>query len=168
MVIDYLNHLKEQYMEQRLSLDKEKNNLIIQLKENVEFVRMLEESDDPNYESFTPRNVFSKNKQKIDELLDKQKEIKSSIEETTNRQKELFDRIEELNSIINEEKNQIHHSAKQTSTLENLPLNDLKNIINKMELCIRLTDIDPVRCRMELSTILKKLNCVFDSMEDSE
>ena len=74
MVIDYLNHLKEQYMEQRLSLDKEKNNLIIQLKENVEFVRMLEESDDPNYESFTPRNVFSKNKQKIDELLDKPKQ----------------------------------------------------------------------------------------------
>ena len=38
-------------------------------------IQLLEDSNDPNYESFTPREVNSYNKEKLRELAEEQKEL---------------------------------------------------------------------------------------------
>lgn len=50
--------------------------------------KMLEETNDSCYELFTPRNVNSKNKAKINELMEEQKSINESIDNLKNSIKE--------------------------------------------------------------------------------
>ena len=75
MVIEYLQQIKDSYFEQKHALEKQLNLLEIQLKENTGMIKMLEETNDSCYELFTPRNVNSKNKAKINELMEEQKSI---------------------------------------------------------------------------------------------
>ena len=75
MVCTYLEKLQEEYLEEKIQIDKSIANLEIQLKENIEFIKFLDESTDVCYESFSPRNVNDKNKTQIQELKEKQKDI---------------------------------------------------------------------------------------------
>ena len=79
MVIEYLQQIKDSYFEQKHGLEKQLNLLEIQLKENIGMIKMLEETNDSCYELFTPRNVNSKNKAKINELMEEQKTINEFI-----------------------------------------------------------------------------------------
>ena len=44
----------------------------------------------------------------------------------------------------------------------------MKNILNRVELCSRLIDIDPVRCRLELSSIMKILTDLIEEKDESD
>ena len=46
MVIEYLQQIKDSYFEQKHGLEKQLNLLEIQLKENTEMIKMLEETND--------------------------------------------------------------------------------------------------------------------------
>ena len=68
MVIEYLQQIKDSYFEQKHALEKQLNLLEIQLKENIGMIKMLEETNEfVTNELFTPRNVNSKNKAKIND-----------------------------------------------------------------------------------------------------
>lgn len=58
MITSYLEKLQKEYLEEKLDIEKELNNLQIYLKENQEFIKLLEETNDPNYESFSPRDIL--------------------------------------------------------------------------------------------------------------
>ena len=103
MVIEYLQQIKDSYFEQKHALEKQLNLLEIQLKENTGMIKMLEETNDSCYELFTPRNVNSKNKAKINELMEEQKSINESIENLKNSIKEYSSKIEQLDQIVEEE-----------------------------------------------------------------
>ena len=90
MVIEYLQQIKDSYFEQKHALEKQLNLLEIQLKENTGMIKMLEETNDSCYELFTPINVNSKNKAKINELMEEQKSINESIENLKNSIKEFL------------------------------------------------------------------------------
>ena len=66
MVCSYLENLQREYLEQKISIDNIMSNLQFQLKENIEFVKLLEEDIDATYESFSPRKMTSKNTQQIE------------------------------------------------------------------------------------------------------
>ena len=100
MVIEYLQQIKDSYFEQKHALEKQLNLLEIQLKENTGMIKMLEETNDSCYELFTPRNVNSKNKAKINELMEEQKSINESIENLKNSIKEYSSKIEQLDQIV--------------------------------------------------------------------
>ena len=143
MVIEYLQQIKDSYFEQKHALEKQLNLLEIQLKENTGMIKMLEETNDSCYELFTPRNVNSKNKAKINELMEEQKSINESIDNLKNSIKEYSSKIEQL-------------------------LDGMKNILNRVELCSRLIDIDPVRCRLELGSVMKILTDLIEEKDESD
>ena len=107
MVIEYLQQIKDSYFEQKHALEKQLNLLEIQLKENTGMIKMLEETNDSCYELFTPRNVNSKNKAKINELMEEQKSINESIENLKNSIKEYSSKIEQVDQIVEEENREI-------------------------------------------------------------
>ena len=78
MVKEYLEKIKEQFLEQKIEVSKRVNELSNKYKENVEFIKLLEETNDPNFESFTPREVNGFNRTKIAELEKMQKILKSA------------------------------------------------------------------------------------------
>lgn len=183
MVIEYLQQIKDSYFEQKHALEKQLNLLEIQLKENTGMIKMLEETNDSCYELFTPRNVNSKNKAKINELMEEQKSINESIDNLKNSIKEYSSKIEQLDQIVEEENREIEIVQEYTEamTLQNIVSEDekiessednlldgMKNILNRVELCSRLIDIDPVRCRLELSSVMKILTDLIEEKDESD
>ena len=183
MVIEYLQQIKDSYFEQKHALEKQLNLLEIQLKENIGMIKMLEETNDSCYELFTPRNVNSKNKAKINELMEEQKSINESIDNLKNSIKEYSSKIEQLDQIVEEENREIEIVQEYTEamTLQNIVSEDekiessednlldgMKNILKRVELCSRLIDIDPVRCRLELSSIMKILTDLIEEKDESD
>lgn len=182
MVIEYLQQIKDSYFEQKHALEKQLNLLEIQLKENTGMIKMLEETNDSCYELFTPRNVNSKNKAKINELMEEQKSINESIENLKNSIKEYSSKIEQLDQIVEEENREIEIVQEYTEAMtqqnivsddekessEDNLLDGMKNILNRVELCSRLIDIDPVRCRLELSSVMKILTDLIEEKDESD
>lgn len=182
MVIEYLQQIKDSYFEQKHGLEKQLNLLEIQLKENIGMIKMLEETNDSCYELFTPRNVNSKNKAKINELMEEQKTINESIENLKNSIKEYSSKVEQLDQIVEEENREIEIVQEYTETMtqqnivsedekessEDNLLDGMKNILNRVELCSQLIDIDPVRCRLELSSIMKILTDLIEEKDESD
>lgn len=182
MVIEYLQQIKDSYFEQKHALEKQLNLLEIQLKENTGMIKMLEETNDSCYELFTPRNVNSKNKAKINELMEEQKSINESIDNLKNSIKEYSSKIEQLDQIVEEENREIKIVQEYTEAMtqqnivsedekessEDNLLDSIKNILNRVELCSRLIDIDPVRCRLELSSVMKILTDLIEEKDESD
>lgn len=182
MVIEYLQQIKDSYFEQKHGLEKQLNLLEIQLKENIRMIKMLEETNDSCYELFTPRNVNSKNKAKINELMEEQKTINESIENLKNSIKEYSSKIEQLDQIVEEENREIEIVQEYTEAMtqqnivsedekessEDNLLDSMKNILNQVELCSQLIDIDPVRCRLELSSVMKILTDLIEEKDESD
>ena len=182
MVIEYLQQIKDSYFEQKHALKKQLNLLEIQLKENTGMIKMLEKTNDSCYELFTPRNVNSKNKAKINELMEEQKSINESIENLKNSIKEYSSKIEQLDQIVEEENREIEIVQEYTETMtqqnivsedekkssEDNLLDSMMNILNRVELCSRLIDIDPVRCRLELSSVMKILTDLIEEKDESD
>ena len=182
MVIEYLQQIKDSYFEQKHALEKQLNLLEIQLKENTGMIKMLEETNDSCYELFTPRNVNSKNKAKINELMEEQKSINESIENLKNSIKEYSSKIEQLDQIVEEENREIEIVQEYTEAMtqqnivsedekessEDNLLDGMKNILNRVELCSQSIDIDPVRCRLELSSIMKILTDLIEEKNESD
>ena len=182
MVIEYLQQIKDSYFEQKHALEKQLNLLEIQLKENTGMIKMLEETNDSCYELFTPRNVNSKNKAKINELMEEQKSINESIENLKNSIKEYSSKIEQLDQIVEEENREIEIVQEYTEAMtqqnivsddekessEDNLLDGIKNVLNRVELCSRLIYIDPVRCRLELSSVMKILTDLIEEKDESD
>lgn len=182
MVIEYLQQIKDSYFEQKHGLEKQLNLLEIQLKENIGMIKMLEETNDSCYELFTSRNVNSKNKAKINELMEEQKTINESIENLKNSIKEYSSKIEQLDQIVEEENREIEIVQEYTEAMtqqnivsddekessEDNLLDGMKNILNRVELCSRLIDIDPVRCRLELGSVMKILTDLIEEKDESD
>ena len=192
MVCAYLEKLQETYLEEKLTIDKTATNLQVQLKENIEFIKMLEESTDATYESFSPRDINSKNKFQAKELREKQKEIIEQIDEAKVKKEAIIQKIDELNSVIKVAKssivneNEVKHNSKVeldnhvyriklletqenerqriSRELHDSTVQNLTSIIHKIELCSKLIDMDPIRCKLELTMISRTIRDIINDM----
>ena len=114
--------------------------------------------------------------------MEEQKSINESIENLKNSIKEYSSKIEQLDQIVKEENREIEIVQEYTETMtqqnivsedekessEDNLLDSMKNILNRLELCSQLIDIDPVRCRLELSSIMKILTDLIEEKDESD
>ncbi len=189
MVCSYLEKLQNEYLEEKILIDKSIANLQVLLKENMEFIKLLEENTNASYESFSPREMNSKNKEQIRELKEKQKYINEQIDEAKIEQSNIVQKIDELNSVLKVAKStamKLEEPAEEISELDNnryrlailetqenerqrisRELHDstaqnLTSIVHKTELCSKLIDMDPVRCKLELMMMSKTLREIIN------
>lgn len=186
MVISYLERLQDKYIEEKLNIEKEINELQIHLKENIEFIKLLEENNDPSYESFTPRQVHSKNKDKIEELKQEQKDILSKLDQVKEKYNTCIQELDELASVIKVAKSSIISGKDVTSDIDSRvyrltlletqenerqrisrelhdsTVQNLTSLIHKTELCSKLIEMDPIRCKLELTTMTKTLREIIN------
>lgn len=188
MVCSYLEKLQNEYLEEKINIEKRLTSLQIRLKENMEFIKLLEENSDPNYASFTPREVHSKNTEKIAELKDEQKKIIEELEEVKQLHQESVEKLDELNSVLkvakssmiskDEDERKIDEDIYRLKLLEtqenerqriSRELHDstvqgLTSLVHKSELCSKLIDMDPIRCKLELTMMSKTLRDIINDM----
>ena len=184
MVISYLEKLQDTHTQEKYEIEKRLSELEIHLKENIEFIKLLEETNDPNYESFTPREVNSKNKAKIRELQEEQKKIRESLEEEKIFYAECKERLEELTEVIAQAKKDkessqedaLNNESYRTTLLEtqenerqrisrelhDYTVQNLTSLVHKTELCSKLVEMDPIRCKLELNIMTKTLREIIE------
>ena len=96
MVEEYIQKIYEELLKEEQNSAKRISDLQIHLKETQAMIHLLEETNDPNYESFTPRKVNSRNKQKIDELHAEMKELEEAIQQETDYHTQQMEKVEEV------------------------------------------------------------------------
>ena len=186
MVVEYLEQTKKQFIDKRESLLDEISSLEIKSKENIRMIQMLEDTNDDNFESFSPREVSSYNKSKMVELSEEQKQIQQMLQDYSSEVLELNLKIDEVASVIKVAQNEseicnveISKSKKSNlNVLESIEkerqriardlhdstVQNLTSLVHKSELCMKLIDLDPIRCKLELSSMGKILREVIEDM----
>lgn len=187
MVKEYLEKIKNDFIEKQISLSDEEMKLQNKLKENIKFIQLLEENSDPSYAAFSPRDVNVHNLKLIRELKADQKTITSSLEKVKQEISDLNYKIDEINSVIkvaNENRKdmsllddkygsdfrtailsvQENERQRIARDLHDTSIQGLTALIHKSELCMKLQDVDPVRCRLELSALNKSIRSIIDEI----
>ena len=65
MVKDYLEKIRQEYIEHKVSLEEQISSYENKVKENTKFLQILEKETNPGYEAFSPREFNSFHKEKI-------------------------------------------------------------------------------------------------------
>ena len=186
MVVEYLEQTKKQFIDKKQSLLDEISSLEIKSKENIRMIQMLEDTNDDNFESFSPREVSSYNKSKMVELSEEQKQIQQLLQDYRSEVLELNLKIDEVTSVIKvaQNENEICNEEISKSKKSNLnvlesvekerqriardlhdsTVQNLTSLVHKSELCMKLIDLDPIRCKLELSSMGKILREVIEDM----
>ena len=110
----------------------------------MEFEKVQEDNDD---RIFSPYEEDCFNQENYKKLIEEESEVLNKIKEL---------KIEVLNWKSKLE------SLREVQQQWNEETNDLKvknkmDIISKLEYCLKLIDLDPVRCKLELKSLLKLL-----------
>ena len=186
MVVEYLEQTKKQFIDKRESLLDEISSLEIKSKENIRMIQMLEDTNDDNFESFSPREVSSYNKSKMVELSEEQKQIQQLLKDYRSEVLELNLKIDEVASVIKVAQNENDICNEEISKSKKSNLNvlesvekerqriardlhdstvqNLTSLVHKSELCMKLIDLDPIHCKLELSSMGKILREVIEDM----
>lgn len=186
MVVEYLEQTKKQFIDKRQSLLDEISSLEIKSKENIRMIQMLEDTNDDNFESFSPREVSSYTKSKMVELSEEQNQIQQLLQDYRSEVLELNLKIDEVTSVIKvaQNENEICNEEISKSKKSNLnvlqsvekerqriardlhdsTVQNLTSLVHKSELCMKLIELDPIRCKLELSSMGKILREVIEDM----
>ena len=186
MVVEYLEQTKKQFIDKRQSLLDEISSLEIKSKENIRMIQMLEDTNDDNFESFSPREVSSYTKSKMVELSEEQNQIQQLLKDYRSEVLELNLKIDEVTSVIKvaQNENEICNEEISKSKKSNLnvlesvekerqriardlhdsTVQNLTSLVHKSELCMKLIELDPIRCKLELSSMGKILREVIEDM----
>jgi len=100
MVVAYLEKIKDGFIEEKVDIQSKLTDALIIKKENIEFIKLLEQNNDTNFEVFTPRTVNSFHKKKIEELKEEQKNIEEFINELKVKLENIDKEIEEVSLVI--------------------------------------------------------------------
>lgn len=189
MVKEYLEKYLVELVEERILIEHEYSDCENRIKENIAFIDLLEERNDPNYESFTPRNVNTSNKKKIAELREEQKILLDLSEKKKLELSDFNAKIDELNSVIRvareaekpgdelitrvDDNGILRRKLLETQEAErqriarelhDSTVQSMTSLVHKAELCTRLLDIDPVRCKVELKSMSKFTKEIIDDL----
>lgn len=178
MVKEYLERTKQELIEQKLMIQKDIIVSQNRMKENTKFIELLEDSNDPNYDAFTPRETNSFNRKKISELQENQKNefehlaslqdemqiVESKINEIVSVMKEFS---AEHNSIVNR-MNLMRANDRRLHRLSSDLLcraeDDQKQFKEHIDLCEKFLNTDPERMRLEINAIQQLLEQQNDWM----
>lgn len=191
MITKYLEKIYQEMYEEKISLEHSYQKNEILLRENIQFICTLEGSLDKNSELFSPCSMNYKNYSKIEILKEEQIAIEKKGENLKIRISNINAHLYELESILKvarqsekiiedkeismEDDEIFKRKILETQEMERQRIardlhdsivQSLTNIIHKIELCTKLMDMDPIRCKLELQVISKVVKRSIDDMRE--
>lgn len=192
MVKEYLEKTREEFLINKSSLTEKLTSAENHFKENLKIIQMLEDTNDPNFEAFTPRKINNYNRKKIAELNEEQKLIEAQIKVLHKQISDIDCDIAEICSVIkvcrndadsvqidkviSNSKDEIFNRVllqtvegerqRIARDLHDTTVQSLTSLLHKTELCIKLLDLDPIRCRLELSSQGKILKDIINELRN--
>ena len=171
MSTDFLEKLYSELLQKKSELELEQNNIAIKLKENENYIKRFQKEEEDNYDAFSPRNQNQELKKKIDSFQKENQLLLQKNEEIEIKLNEINEKIQGFDLVLKEERNiktSVKKNEKQKKKYRKLQENykkDISSIIYKLEFCSQLIDIDPARCKLELSSLIKIL---YEKIEDEK
>lgn len=178
MIEEYFRKLQESLLNDKLNLEKDYTRIENQIMETEKFIDLLEEKSDPNFESFTPREVNVKNRSEIKGLLEEKKRLQKEKSNLKIKIEECKSKIEEFQSFLHCVKEEQIKLEQERKSRENLvvdnmeilnyvscekeklllimsesilyPIVDMNQKINRI---IQFVDIDRERAKLELQQL---------------
>ena len=192
MVREYLEKTRDEFLVSKSSLIEKLTSAENHFKENFKIIEMLEDTNDTSYEAFTPREVNTYNRKKIAELNEEQKLIEAQIKILHKQISDIDCDIAEISSVlkvcrndadsveidkvINNSKDELFNRVllqtvegerqRIARDLHDTTVQSLTSLLHKTELCIKLLDMDPIRCRLELSSQGKILKDIINELRN--
>lgn len=188
MIINYLENLYQEIYEKKINLERANQKKEMLLKDNLKFVQALEKTIDENYESFSPRKVDEESHQKISSLLKEQRQLEEAIRVNKIEIVDLNVKITELENVIKaareNERLLFHRKLEQSDDtiykrnilevqeierqriardMHDTVVQNLTSLIHKIEICDKIGDVDPVRCKLEMR-VMK--NIIRETIQD--
>ena len=185
MVKKYLEKTRDEFYDSKYALIEKLTAAENHFKENIKIIQMLEGKSDESFEAFTPREINSYNKSKVKELKEEQKLIEPQIKSLHKQISDVDCKIDEINSVIrvynsdettneveiseaisdviNEEDSERQRIARD---LHDSTVQSLTSLTHKTELCLKLMDVDPIRCRLELTSQGKILKDIINELRN--
>jgi two-component system sensor histidine kinase DegS len=143
MVKQYLEKIQNDFFVKKIEIKNQIMDLNNQYKESIEMIKLLQESDDPTFDVFTPREVNSFNRVKVDELKESQVSIQSQLVIKKEELRKIEEDIEEVNNVL---KN------------ENSTIQKMKIFSEKIDKCLELVVLERYQCKMELSEMKEMID----------
>lgn len=164
MSTDILKKIYSELLQEKAELELEQNSIVIKLKENEKYIKRLRTEEEESFDAFSPRNQNQDIRNNIDSFEKKSEILSQRNSEIEMKQNELNEKIQGLEQLFQEDKKEEDFSEKRSRQKKKLRklkeeyLKDLSFVLSKLEFCSRLVDLDPVRCKSELSFLIKALN----------
>lgn len=190
MVKEFLEKIRNELTEEKLNLESEHKSIRIKISENQKFVERLKEEDEQNFDAFSPRKQNYTLRESIKKLEEEQQTYMEDSENVKQKLMQINAKLDEIDSVIkiamkqeaanNKSVNNILEDKdimklKLLETQENerqriarelhdSSVQSLTSLVHKTELCSKLVDLDPIRCKLELSSMSKTLREIIEEM----
>lgn len=187
MVQNYLEDIRLELLNRKSSLKDQLDTLYTRQKEIKKIEEILEKKNDPNYDAFSPRTRSSFDVRKLMELTEESSDIIDQISKLMDQISEVDYRIDEVTNIIevSRENKSIADSLNDSydsriallnsveaerqriaRDLHDSTTQNLTALVHKTELCTKLLESDPMRCRLELFSVTKTLREIIQEMRN--
>lgn len=189
MIEEYFRKQKESLLNDKLTLEKDHIRVDNQIMETVKFIDLLEEKSDPNFESFTPREVNVKNRNEIKDLQEELKKLQKEKNNLLVKIDECKSKIEEFDSFLHcvkkekiklEEEKQYRHAKvidnleilnyvsceneKNALVITNSILNPIVDVNQKIKRITQFIDMDRERAKLELQQLGADMSVIENSI----
>ncbi len=169
MIKNYFEKMMNQLLEEKSRLEKKQILIDNRINEIDRFVEILDEKNDTSFESFTPREVNSKNKEKIRELDQERRNLQKVQVDIKHKLVENEKSREELTIMMQEIENQEAQIKKETEAEEEAvsrenveelgsAMDDIESIMKRIHASMQYIDVDMVRSKLELRQLIPRLD----------
>ena len=143
MVVEFLKSYEEELKNEQASIEESLEAIRTRLVESEKFLELIKEETEEVFTEFTPRNINSKNQERIDETEAEISDYKEQISAMEQRLSNNQSRLKDTHTAILEASSFNLRSQKDVS-------------ISKDDLMMILSYIlsDPMRAKMELEQLL--------------
>lgn len=153
MINDFLKKYQEELNTDRIQLKEDIDLLSTKIKEENKFISLLEESNKSYFKEFTPRNINSKNNEKVLEVKKKLESLNNEMQQKVDKLKFYDNRLLEINNLL------LNISTDTTQVEDTNKVNNSFDIDLKTKL-ISIKDylvLDPYRAKVDLENLISRL-----------
>ena len=155
MIKQFLLDYEQELLEKKIDLTKSLQKNELSKKENAEYIRFIEKSEDKSYESFSPQNYNTKsNHKKLKDLKEEKRKLEEASEKIEGSIKEIEMKLEKLSEVMTEVRK---YESFQANANNGTDSSNLDSLVHRIEFCSNLIDVDPKRCKLELEDICREL-----------
>lgn len=192
MIKEYFLRTRQELMEQKIDATAQGKKIGMEIEEINEFISVIESSQDKSYEAFFPQNTSAiSDSEKIKELKANRKNLEEAAKKIQLQIASLSEKITELDQLLHLQKqSEIERDAMKQQLEKDLQLKEnliqgsvekrmefqqflqsvlmgsVNEISKKIGFCIKLADMDPKRCWLELQIASKTIQKMTYDLKD--